>query len=175
MRSRPQFRIPVIGNGDLTSGRGCRATSRGNRHRRRDDRTRRHEFAMDFSADQTLPRHRRTFFRRRPRREKWELIQRHCRLAVEEWGGRRPGDALDARAADGLFQRISREQNAARKIPARLDAGGASREIAAERVIWRSSAVVRSADVESLSLTPCPTMSNSPQPAPSITRSATNA
>ena len=56
-------------------------------------------------------------------REKWDLILRHCRLTAQDWGRGRTGHSLDARALDGVFERFSRKQSAARKISARLDAG----------------------------------------------------
>ena len=65
--------------------RRCGAAPRRNRNRRRDDRPRRDEFAVDFQSDETLLCHRRTSGFAQPA-EKWELIQRHCQLAVEEWG-----------------------------------------------------------------------------------------
>ena len=39
-------------------------------------------------------------------------------------GQRRPGDALDAGAADGLLEGLSKQQSAAGKVPACLVAGG---------------------------------------------------
>ncbi len=50
-------RVPVIGNGDITNAADVAQTARGDRHRRRDDRTRRHERAVDLPTNQTRTSH----------------------------------------------------------------------------------------------------------------------
>ena len=73
--------------------------------------------------------------------EKWELIQRHCQLAVQEWGCEDQAMRSMRSAADGLFQGIPEQQDVAREIPARLDPRARSREHsphgASDTVSWK--------------------------------------
>ena len=111
--------IPVIGNGDLFSAADVAQRAPRIRNRRRHDRTCGDELALDFFADETLPRDR---CAAPATRAGGEMATDSAALPARgrRMRHRRPRHALDARTVDGVFERNAREQDASGKIPARL-------------------------------------------------------